>query len=183
MTEAEDIRTAASHREPDFAEIAGAIALDHLTFASAMAGKMTMNDAVVKTALYAMGLSLHVRDIAAATSARPSFEERLDAIVKRSVDEAVASARASIEASVAVTVRTPQTVEGDPWYPDDSGQWVEHEPGTWPKCKPGDDIFVLTRRERGAQRHPPARYPAHAIRWQQRGDDAITAYRVMKPDE
>lgn len=38
--------------------------------------------------------------------------------------------------------------EEKPWYPDDSGEWIEHTPGEDPGIDPEQYVFFLLRGER-----------------------------------
>lgn len=38
--------------------------------------------------------------------------------------------------------------EEKPWYPDDSGEWIEHTPGEDPGLDPDQVVFCLFRKER-----------------------------------
>lgn len=43
--------------------------------------------------------------------------------------------------------------EEEPWYPDDSGEWIEHTPGEDPGLDPDQVVFVLFRDERNEKKY------------------------------
>lgn len=70
-----------------------------------------------------------------------------------------------------------------PWYPDDSGKWIEVPPGTRalpPGLDPNALIEVLTRGERRTKTYNPWSRPAGSWYWLHEGDSTIVAYKVVE---
>ena len=68
-----------------------------------------------------------------------------------------------------------------PWYPDDSGKWVEVPPGAHDVpagLDPNAQVEVLTRGERHIKRYCPLARPAETWSWK-RG--AFAAYKIVEP--
>ena len=81
-----------------------------------------------------------------------------------------------------VVVQKPDADKPDtPWYPDDSGKWVEVTPGVgWPNgLAPGAKIEVLARGERSAKSYKYWASPAGSWYWLHEGDGAIVAYKIV----
>ena len=68
-----------------------------------------------------------------------------------------------------------------PWYPDDSGKWVEATPGAGlPNgLAPGAKIEVLARGERSAKIYKYWARPAGFWAWLPEGGSAIVAYKIV----
>lgn len=75
-----------------------------------------------------------------------------------------------------------EDVEVAPWYPDDSGQWIERKPSKGrPKgLNKGTVIFYLSRAERISQRYIEVTANAKDLDWSEPkgSDDYIVAYRL-----
>ncbi|ORE90217.1 hypothetical protein ATO13_23316 [Stappia sp. 22II-S9-Z10] len=65
------------------------------------------------------------------------------------------------------------------WYPDDSGEWVEHDGGPCPVSKYAL-VSVLLAHERDAKRHSKMTYPAFYWTWNLDSDIRIVAYKVFE---
>lgn len=67
-----------------------------------------------------------------------------------------------------------------PWYPDDSGKWVEVPPGSgFPKgLDLGTTVEVLARGERIAKSYKYWARPAGFWYWLHEGDSTIVAYKI-----
>ena len=83
-----------------------------------------------------------------------------------------------------VVVQKPDTdTPGAPWYPDDSGKWVEVPPGTRalppelvdPKCL----SEVLSSTERRTRTYIGRAYPAEDWPWHGAHDGRIVAYKIV----
>ena len=76
----------------------------------------------------------------------------------------------------------PKPVAKDtPWYPDDSGKWVEVPPGAHDVpagLDPNAQVEVLTRGERRIKRYGPVARPAETWSWK-RGE--FVAYKIVAP--
>lgn len=74
--------------------------------------------------------------------------------------------------------------ESTPWYPDDSGEWVEvpNDCMTSP-VSAGTEVEVLLRRERHEKSWTPCRGSAADFYWKllENDDIRIVAYKVVKP--
>ena len=68
-----------------------------------------------------------------------------------------------------------------PWYPDDSGKWVEVTPGGgWPNgLALGAKIEVLARGERSAKSYKYWARPAGSWYWLHEGGSTIVAYKTV----
>lgn len=76
----------------------------------------------------------------------------------------------------------PKPVARDtPWYPDDSGQWVEVTPGAGlPKgLDPCTNLEVLMRGERRSKSYGYGARPAGSWYWLHEGDSTIVAYKIV----
>ena len=82
--------------------------------------------------------------------------------------------------SVEQRVNTEPVAQAAPWYPDDSGKWVEVTPevGNLPDGLPPETVVLaLSGGERTRQRlWDTALLPAHRFNW-----SAIVAYKVVEP--
>ena len=69
----------------------------------------------------------------------------------------------------------------DPWYPDDSGKWVEVPPGSgWPMgLEPARLIEVLTSEERRAKTYATWARPAGSWYWLPSGGGTAVAYKTV----
>lgn len=92
----------------------------------------------------------------------------------------LAQERALFTACVAVQKPDADT-PGTPWYPDDSGKWVEVPSGSG--CPKGLDlrttVEVLQSRERIAKTYKYWARPAGSWRWVQAGDSTPVAYKIV----
>lgn len=81
-------------------------------------------------------------------------------------------------------VNLADVVKDTPWYPDDSGDWVE-VPDDCTTCPVPDDTHInyLLRQEREEQKYHEYRYVAHRLNWRLHPEKStrIVAYKVVKP--
>ena len=102
------------------------------------------------------------------------------ALLQKHLEFLLAQERALFTTGAAV--QKPDTDKPDtPWYPDDSGKWVEVTPGGgWPNgLAPGTKIEVLARGERSAKSYKYWASPAGSWYWLHEGDGAIVAYKIV----
>lgn len=81
-----------------------------------------------------------------------------------------------------VRVNTEPTAKGTPWYPDDSGKWVEVPPGVGnlpDGLRPDTLVLTLSGRERARQRYGDTPLKASSWNWCSGG---IVAYKIVELD-
>ncbi len=104
----------------------------------------------------------------------PSFKEMGDALRASQLELFPLETRA----------QTSPPSENTPWYPDDSGEWVEI-PDDCVTCPvPADTVVeTLLRNERQNKRWTPCRRIAAEFYWDRKATEVerIVAYRVFKP--
>jgi hypothetical protein len=77
-------------------------------------------------------------------------------------------------------LRVAKYGEPDPWYPDDSGEWVEWPGGDRPVSK-HTLVEILCESERALQSFHPQGFEAGIYCWSAGATDRIVAYKVVKP--
>lgn len=81
--------------------------------------------------------------------------------------------------SVEQRVNTEPVAKAAPWYPDDSGKWVEVTPGVGnlpDGLHPETEVLTLSGGERTRQHLWDTALPAHRFNW-----SVIVAYKVVEP--